>query len=72
MGTWLVSLLLPLAEKLGVSILESALSGLEAKWPGITPLVQGILNWVEGQSTAGNPAPVAALKEKLQAIGVKY
>jgi hypothetical protein len=71
MSAWLVGLLLPLAEKAGISLLEYALKSLEAKYPGLTSIVTGVINWIEGQAASGNPAPVLQMQEHLEKLGAK-
>lgn len=52
--SWLLSLLLPLFERMGVSLLEIGLKNLEKRFPGAKPVLDDIIDFIETEPTAVN------------------
>lgn len=52
MPAWLLSIISSLALPVLKQVLVAVLTGLEAKYPGLAPLVTQIINFIEGGGSA--------------------
>lgn len=60
---WLLSLLLPLFERMGVSLVEIFLKRLEKTYPGISPIFQDIIDFIDQ-----NPQSISKLAQQIKTL----
>lgn len=59
---------MPIVEFFGRIALKYGLQFLENKYPGVKPILDKIIHWLQGQAASGNPAAVGALAQHVDKL----